>query len=326
MSVKIGHASLDEHGNIAGGTAGDQNKKEVCTRSWYDYNWDYVLRCSDSKIAEKMAKACEAGCANNKIGYDQHQRNTLYTKAKAVGMDLSKITSSCECDCSSFMCVCAIAAGLSDSFFYINGNIRTTSSMKSAFVKTGKFQVLTANKYTEDDSYLQRGDILVRAGYHTVMVLSNGDKVVVSAPSASENKTFAGKGIGTATAKQTIAIRAGSSTKYKLYGYAKKGTKVEILEILSNGWMKIVWPEASVGYAYTSNVNGTYYTVSLPVVYKAAVTAYSLNVRSGPSTGYKIIKTIHKDDVVTIIEEKNNWGRLSDKSGWVSLKYMKRVA
>ena len=29
----IAHASLDEHGNIKGGNAGDQTGKEVCIRS-----------------------------------------------------------------------------------------------------------------------------------------------------------------------------------------------------------------------------------------------------------------------------------------------------
>ena len=100
MAVKIGHASLDERGAISGGATGDQTGNEVCTRTWYDKGWGYVLRCKDSAIAEKMAKACEAACANNNIGYDQRQRNTLHTQALKVGYDLSKVAP-CECDCSS---------------------------------------------------------------------------------------------------------------------------------------------------------------------------------------------------------------------------------
>ena len=39
-------------------------KKEVCTRTWYSYSWQFVLRCKDSTKAEKMAicsyvKGCE---------------------------------------------------------------------------------------------------------------------------------------------------------------------------------------------------------------------------------------------------------------------------
>ena len=65
-----------------------------------------MLRPKDATIAEKMASACEAGCANNNIGYDQSQRNTLRTAAINAGWDLSKV-GKCECDCSSFMTVCA---------------------------------------------------------------------------------------------------------------------------------------------------------------------------------------------------------------------------
>ena len=111
MVVKIGHASIDENGKIAGGVAGDQNGKEICTRSWYTKGWNALLRPKSSDLAEKSAKACEAGCANSKIGYDQNQRNTLNTQAKSVGYDLANITIGCECDCSAFMHVCAIAGG-----------------------------------------------------------------------------------------------------------------------------------------------------------------------------------------------------------------------
>ena len=35
MSVRIGHASQDEHGRATGGSAGDQTGKELCIRQWY---------------------------------------------------------------------------------------------------------------------------------------------------------------------------------------------------------------------------------------------------------------------------------------------------
>ena len=66
MAVKIGHASKDENGKIKSGKAGDQTGKEVCTRNWYAGGWTVLLRPKSSTVAEKMAKACEAGCANKK--------------------------------------------------------------------------------------------------------------------------------------------------------------------------------------------------------------------------------------------------------------------
>ena len=84
MSVRIGHASLDERGRVSGGAAGNQSGKEICTRSWYAKPWGLVLRPKSAAVAEAMARACEAGCANQNIGYDQSQRNTLNTQAAKV--------------------------------------------------------------------------------------------------------------------------------------------------------------------------------------------------------------------------------------------------
>ena len=173
--VKVGHASIDECGNAKGGQAGDNNGKEVCTREWYNKPWSVLLRPVNSDIAEKMAKACEKGCLNNNIGYDQNQRNTLKTQASKVGMDLSKITTPCECDCSSFMTVCAECAGV--KIPYSGTNAPTTSTMQNAFTSTGMFTALTDPKYLTSDKYVKRGDVLVKPGSHTVMVLENGSEV-----------------------------------------------------------------------------------------------------------------------------------------------------
>lgn len=177
-AITIGHASIDENGKAKGGNAGDQTKKEVCTRKWYSKPWGFVLRCKDPIKAEKMAVACERGCNNDNIGYDQNQRNTLGTQAKAVSYDLSKINVPCETDCSEFMTVCAQAAGI--NIPYNSGNAPTTSTMENAFVSTGEFEVLTDSKYLTSDSYLKRGDILVKSGSHTAMALEDGEKATKS--------------------------------------------------------------------------------------------------------------------------------------------------
>lgn len=167
MSVKIGHASIDENNKAKGGNAGDQTKKEVCIRTWYNKPWTSVIRPKDSYVAEKIAIAMEQACANDKIGYDQNQRTTLYTQAKAVNWDLSKITTACECDCSSLVAVCVNAAGIPVSKDIYTGN--ELSSLKS----TGKFDVYTTSQYIGNDTYLKRGDILLGSG-HTAIVLSDG--------------------------------------------------------------------------------------------------------------------------------------------------------
>ena len=166
--MRIGHASIDEHGKISGGNAGDQTGKEVCIRSYYDKNWNFVLRPRNPDIAEKTAKACESMCNNNHIGYDQNQRNTLLTLLESLKWDYTKITQNTECDCSSFMTACAICGGAKIKY---KGNAPTTRTMVAKFKESGYYEAIrfVNPKYTN----LKRGDILVREGSHTVMVLDD---------------------------------------------------------------------------------------------------------------------------------------------------------
>ena len=183
MAVLIGHASIDENGKATGGAAGDQTGKEVVTRSWYTKGWNVLLRPKSATLAERSAKACEAACANPNIGYDQGGRNTLYAKAKAVGFDLAVISTGCECDCSSLMHVCAIAGGANLTY---DGNGYTTRTMVAAFKASGDYEKITDSKYLESDTYLLRGDILVKEGSHTVMVLTNGSAAAEIQPPVVE--------------------------------------------------------------------------------------------------------------------------------------------
>lgn len=176
MAVRIGHASIDENGNASGGRGGDQTGKELCIRDWYTKGWNVLLRPVRADLAEKSAGACEAACRNGQIGYDQSGRNTLYQKAKAVGFDLAAIAEPCECDCSSLMHVCAMAGGAKLSY---GSNGYTTRTMVRAFVSSGDYTKMTDSKYLTSDKYLQRGDILVKEGSHTAMVLDNGADVAV---------------------------------------------------------------------------------------------------------------------------------------------------
>ena len=167
----IGHASLGSNGKTTGDKAGDQGR-EVTTTSYYKRSWNYVLRPKDRDIANKIATQCEKGCANQHIGYNQQKRNSLRTQAKLVGMQLDRIVNDCDCDCSSFMSVCCECAGI--PIPYSNNNAPTTSSMRTSFLNTGYFDLLTDKKYLDSDKYLKRGDILVAVGQHTVMMLEDG--------------------------------------------------------------------------------------------------------------------------------------------------------
>lgn len=66
-------------------------------------------------------------------------------------------------------------------------------------------------------------------------------------------------------------------------------------------------------------------TPSAEKSYKVKITADSLNVRKGAGTLYGKVTSLKKNGVYTIISEKNGWGLLKSKAGWISLKYTKKI-
>lgn len=52
-----------------------------------------------------------------------------------------------------------------------------------------------------------------------------------------------------------------------------------------------------------------------------------LNIRTGPSTDYRAVGQVHKDEVYTIIKVSGDWGRLKSGAGWISIhsKYVKKI-
>ena len=171
-TVYIGHAVGDEHGQASGGEAGNQSGKELRTQPWYlnKKGW-IVLRPKDSVVASKLAYDMKAACNNTNIGYDQKQRSTLFNVASKVGYDCSKVTTPCECDCSSLVRVCLWYSGIKVKDFY-------TGSEVKVLMDTGKFEKLTDAKYTEQSKFLKTGDILVtQTRGHTCIVLNDGDGV-----------------------------------------------------------------------------------------------------------------------------------------------------
>ena len=291
MSILIGHASGDERGRASGGAAGDQTGKEVCIRFWYASGWNIVLRPTNPKEAEAMAQACEVICKGNLVGYDQGQRNTLWDELEKVGWDPAKLKTKCETDCSAFMSVCAKAAGIDIARVAMGGglyNCPYTGNMRTLFMLTGHFQLLTDQKYLISDKYLLRGDVLVRESGHTAMALGNGElsgmpnvtadapataatPTAATAPAASRktikatepahyfDRSLAGTYECTATA---LNVRNGSGTTAKALTQLKKGDRVNCYgyynAVDSVKWLYIQFTQGNV--TYTAFASSKYLT------------------------------------------------------------------
>lgn len=257
--IKIGHASIGEDGLVSGGAAGDPSGNEVCIRENYDItnlNPNVLLRPKTKVLAEASAKACEDGCNNKNIGYSQSTRNTLYNLAKVLNYDLSKV-GLCNTDCSAFLSVCAIAGGARISY---GTNAPTTRTMRNSFKQSGDYTVLTDAKHLTMTDYLKRGDILVKEGRHTLMVLENGSDYIeddqeqpdtsvtdvrikyidvtvsaVTATTATVNIRAIERKTGVADKLLNEKVIRGYSWTYTVESLAKNNTQSKTLALAANG-------------------------------------------------------------------------------------------
>ncbi|CEP84605.1 mannosyl-glycoprotein endo-beta-N-acetylglucosamidase [[Clostridium] sordellii] len=165
-----------------------------------------------------------------------------------------------------------------------------------------------------------------KEGYVSSTYLKDSNEGGTSKPDEKPN-------VGTkikVVAATSLNVRSGPSTGYGIIGSLKNNEKVEVTSE-SNGWSKIKYngKEGYVSSTYLkdSNEGGTSKPDEKPNVETKikVVTATSLNVRSGPSTGHGIIGSLKNNEKVEVISESNGWSKLkyNGKEGYVSSTYLK---
>ena len=309
--VKLGSAHGDENGKAHGGKAGDQTGKEVSIENYYKHKKGWrVLRTNDENAREKIAVAMERACANNNIGYDQWQRDTLLNQVKTKGFDPAKADKPCETDCSALVRVCCAYAFGRD---IVTGDARfSTANMCKILVSTGLFTELTGAEYTDKSDNLRRGDILcTKTQGHTVVVLNDGDKVGNDEPTLKK-----GDSGSLVTELQTLLIEAGYSLpKYGADGSFGEETLKAIKAFQGASGLVV---DGIVGKKTWAALRGAQ---ELKTV---LVTGGSVNVRSGAGTMFKVLFVAHKGDELRYISTAvNGWYKV-ERNGvecYISNKY-----
>ena len=165
MSILCGWASQSEKGTI-NGNKGDQTGKEVKLGNYYDFGQNEIIRFKNPSRRKKAAKAMKALCRNERIGYGQYDRSTLYKECQRIKWDISRISEikKCNCDCSE-ICGCCI------NFAYGKEVVPST-------ITTATFEINTIKKYpakfkeiTNMNGKKKRGDMPLKAGKHVIMVV-----------------------------------------------------------------------------------------------------------------------------------------------------------
>ena len=215
--VKIVHARISESGQIEG-VPGDQTGREVVETENVVSGWQWVIRACSAGKRETIARAASAAAANDRIGYGQKDRLTLWECWKKYAQDIAAIKKKCNCDCSSLVAVCCLQAGITVSPDIWTGN------EKAALVGTGE---MVSFPYGQKE--LMTGDILLKSGHTAIVVKgepgAENDHVLI----AAEVPAYSFDGIlyGTYMCMEDAAyIRNGGGLSYPAIGYILYGHRV----------------------------------------------------------------------------------------------------
>lgn len=334
----ISNSGSDERGKYKGGTAGDQTGKEWQLRSWYKRPWTCVLRWPDITVGTLIAQLGIQAALNNKIGYDQGQRDSYWKKLKAVGFIPSKITTPCEEDCTAGVNANIHAAayllGIEPMKKIPETGVRS-GNMRKLYSAAG-FRVLTESKYTNGTDYLLPGDILLYDNHHGATNITAGKKVAYSYTDVIGNlEEYDGKTTPVGTLKK-----------------GDKGETVKAMQQLLLRWKPDCLPEFGADGDFGSETEkavkafqksagveetGVYDSATEKLLQGAVfgfvlITGGSLNVRSAPGTKSKDIGTVHKGDLLVYQQqtkqaEGKDWYLIiyNNQNGWVSSKYAQLV-
>ena len=91
------------------------------------------------------------------------------------------------------------------------------------------------------------------------------------------------------TGEGTLNLRSGPSTSCDSKGYVYHGDRVSVLD-RSGEWSKVRTDSGRTGWIKTKYIDGT--TKALGTGLKTVRTSSSLNLRSGPGTGYARVGTV----------------------------------
>lgn len=206
-----------------------------------------------------------------------------------------------------------------------NLNVRTGPSTSYAVVTTlGKGTTVTLTG-TTSGNWTQ----IVRDGrtyWVSTTYLTRSSTSTTPAPSTGGSSTES----GTATTTTNLNVRTGPSTSYGIVTTLPKGTQVTTTGTTQNGWTQISLNGSLrwVASSYLAASSGTAATLPAPSPVTASGTMYAtttVNVRTGPSTGYAIVTTLERGQQIGVTgTSSNGWTEVvwQGATRWVSSQYL----
>ena len=111
-----------------------------------------------------------------------------------------------------------------------------------------------------------------------------------------------------AKTKEALNIRSGAGTQYSVVKTANASTYVTITDRSNGAWPKVTLPDGTSGYCVADY---------LDVLTDCSTTAY-VNFRTGPGTGYSILKTFAPSTRLDILSFSDfSWAKVKDSTGQI---------
>ncbi len=112
-------------------------------------------------------------------------------------------------------------------------------------------------------------------------------------------------------AADLVNMRSGPGEKYSVVWELGKGYPLKVLETKGD-WVKVIDYEQDTGWIFKSLVNRSPHLI---------VKKKIVNIRSGPGTGYKIVRKAQNGVVFQTLERKSGWVKVKHEEenvvGWV---------
>jgi len=116
----------------------------------------------------------------------------------------------------------------------------------------------------------------------------------------------------------TLNVRQAASTSSGILAALPNGSYVTLLS-KSGSWWKVEYAKGKTGYclaSYISQVSGSY---------AVRTNGVSLNIRSGPGTGYAVVGWLNSGEYAVVLSSSGSWKRIlfnGTKTGYVSGAYL----
>lgn len=207
----------------------------------------------------------------------------------------------------------------------LDGN---TIQVYDPYLYSGKFNTASRRNagvvVSGNSAFVSKDSFYTYANYSNFWIYSNDNGSGNSSKNDDNNSTQTSYIRYVATQSSNLNVRSSADINSSILTSLRKGTEVTVIETSGN-WSKISSPVSgwvSISYLSSSAVTNTTTTTTTGMPSTGTVKVKtSLNVRTGPGTNYRYVKSLYNGNTVYIYESKNGWYRIGTNL-WVCGTYI----